>query len=119
MIVNELVSNSLKHAFIGRDKGEIQIKFRREENAECINSIEERGKEDCESTCFTLRVSDNGVGIPENLEIEDLDTLGFQLVTTLVDQLDGELELKRNSGTEFTMRFTVTEQNNQASAPAP
>jgi two-component sensor histidine kinase len=119
MIVNELVSNSLKHAFIGRDKGEIQIKFRREENGECINRIEESINEDCESTGFTLTVSDNGVGIPENLEIEDLDTLGFQLVTTLVDQLDGELELKRNSGTEFTMRFTVTEQNNQASAPAP
>ena len=54
-----------------------------------------------------------------DLEIEDLDSLGMQLVTTLVDQLDGELELKRNNGTEFTMRFTVTEKNNQASAPAP
>ncbi len=109
IIINELVSNSLKHAFIGRDKGEILIKLHREENAECISSIEERGNEDCESTCFTLTVSDNGVGIPENLEIEDLDTLGFQLVTTLVDQLDGELELKKNNGTEFTMRFAVIE----------
>ena len=56
-----------------------------------------------------MTVSDNGVGIPENLDIEDLDTLGFQLVTSLVDQLDGEFKLKRNNGTEFTMRFTVTE----------
>ena len=71
------------------------------------------------STSFILTVSDNGVGIPEDLDIEDLDSLGMQLVTTLVDQLDGELELKRNNGTEFTMRFTVPEQNNQASAPAP
>ncbi len=109
MIINELVSNSLKHAFIGRDKGEIRIKLRREENAECINSIEESKNEDCKSTSFTLTVSDNGVGIPENLDIEDLDSLGFQLVTSLVDQLDGELELKRNNGTEFTIRFTVTE----------
>ena len=76
-------------------------------------------KENCKSTSFILIVSDNGVGIPENLDIEDLDSLGMQLVTSLVDQLDGELELKRNNGTEFTMRFTVTEKNNQASAPAP
>jgi two-component sensor histidine kinase len=39
------------------------------------------------------------------------------LVTTLVDQLDGELELIRDNGTEFTIRFTVTEKDNQASAP--
>ena len=70
---------------------------------------EESKNEDCKSTSFTLTVSDNGVGIPENLDIEDLDSLGMQLVTSLVDQLDGELELKRNNGTEFTMRFTVTE----------
>ena len=58
------------------------------------------------------------MGIPENLDIEDLDSLGMQLVTTLVDQLDGELELKRNNGTEFAMRLTVTK-NNQTSTPTP
>ena len=79
---------------------------------------EECKSEDCKSTNFVLTISDNGVGIPENLDIEDLDTLGLQLVTSLVDQLDGELELKRNNGTEFTMKFTVTEKNNQASTPA-
>jgi PAS domain S-box-containing protein len=100
IIINELVSNSLKHAFAGRDKGEIQIKLSRDKNGESKN-------EDCMHTNFILSVSDNGVGIPEDLDIEDLDTLGMQLVTTLVDQLDGELELKRNNGTEFTIRFTV------------
>jgi PAS domain S-box-containing protein len=100
IIINELVSNSLKHAFAGRDKGEIQIKLSRDKNGESKN-------EDCMHTNFILSVSDNGVGIPEDLDIEDLDTLGIQLVTTLVDQLDGELELKRNNGTEFTIRFTV------------
>ncbi len=103
IIVNEIVSNSLKHAFPGRDKGEIQIKLHREENGE-------NKKEGNKSTCFTLIVSDNGVGIPENLDIEDLDSLGMQLITTLVDQLDGKLELKSNSGTEFAIRFTVTEE---------
>jgi two-component sensor histidine kinase len=42
----------------------------------------------------------------------------MQLVTTLVDQLDGELELKRDNGTEFAIRFVVTEKDNQTSAPA-
>ncbi len=105
MIVNELVSNSLKHAFKGRDRGEIQIKLSREENEECIKCI----NEDC-STAYVLSVSDNGVGIPKNLEIEDLNSLGMQLVVTLVDQLDGKFELKSNSGTEFAIRFTVTEE---------
>ena len=108
IIVNELVSNSLKHAFPGRDKGEIQIKLHREETTE----LESEDSESI-STSFTLTISDNGVGIPENLDIEDLDSLGMQLVTSLVDQLDGELELKRNNGTEFTIRFTVTEKKNK------
>jgi len=98
MIINELFSNSLKHAFPGRAKGEIQIKLRREENKiDC-----------CKSTGFTLEVSDNGVGIPENLEIEGLNSLGFQLVASLVDQLDGEFDLKNDNGMKFTMRFAVT-----------
>jgi two-component sensor histidine kinase len=42
----------------------------------------------------------------------------MQLITTLVEQLDGEFELKRNNGTEFTVRFTVIEKNNQVSTPA-
>jgi len=49
------------------------------------------------------------VGIPESLDIEDLESLGLQLVVSLVDQLDGELELKRENGTEFIIKFTVTD----------
>ncbi len=114
IIVNEFFSNSFKHAFPSRSKGEIRIKLSREENGECIRCI----NEDCKSTNFILSVSDNGVGITENLDIEDLDTLGMQLVTSLVDQLDGELELKRNNGTEFIIRFTVTEKDNQIGTSA-
>jgi two-component sensor histidine kinase len=47
----------------------------------------------------------------ENLEFEDIESLGFQLITTLINQLDGELELQRNNGTEFTTRFTVEEKS--------
>ena len=106
MVVNELISNSLKHAFPDRDKGKIQIKFCREKKVKCINCIEESKNENCNSTSFTLTVSDDGVGVPENLKIEDIESLGLQLVIFLIDQLDGELELKRNKGTEYTMRFT-------------
>jgi two-component sensor histidine kinase len=63
IIVNELVSNSLKNAFTGRDIGEIRIKLRREES------------ESDESTNFTLTISDNDVGIPENIDIEEILTL--------------------------------------------
>ena len=105
IIVNEFVSNSLKHAFPTGNEGEIRIELHREKNEECITN-----DEDC--TTFVLTVSDNGIGIPDDFEIEELDSLGMQLVNTLVDQLDGELEIKRDNGTEFTVRFTVTENNN-------
>ena len=108
MIVNELVSNSLKHAFSGRDKGEIQIKFCREKTRECINRKEESKNEGCKSSSFILTVLDDGIGILESLDLENPDSLGIQLVTTLVDQLDGKLDLKRNEGTEFTILFMVT-----------
>ncbi|AKB34788.1 sensory transduction histidine kinase [Methanosarcina siciliae C2J] len=111
IIVNELVSNSLKHAFAERDKGEISIKFCRENIGECRNDIEESKNEECKSANFILTVSDNGVGIPENLDFENLDSLGFQLIFSLVEQLDGEIELKRNNGTEFTIKFIVAEYN--------
>ncbi len=111
IIINELVTNSFKYAFSGRDEGEIRIKLHREEGESKIK--------DGKSTTFILSVADNGVGIPEDLEIEDLNSLGLQLVTTLVEQLDGELDLKRDNGTEFIIRFSVTENENPLSVIAP
>lgn len=96
IIVNELVSNSLKHAFPGCNKGEIRIKLQREESCK---------------TRYVLSISDNGVGMPDDINIKNLDSLGLQLVTTLVEQLDGMLELKRSNGTEFIIRFSVTGSN--------
>ena len=49
------------------------------------------------------------MGIPENSEIEGLNSLGFQLVASLIDQLDGEFDLKRDNGMKFAMKFTVRE----------
>jgi two-component sensor histidine kinase len=104
IIVNELVSNSLKHAFSGMDKGKIYIKLRREEDGEFINSREESKCDGLKSTSLILKISDDGVGIPKSIDLKNPTSLGMQLVTTLVDQLDGELELKRNNETEFTIK---------------
>lgn len=89
IIVNELVSNSLKHAFT-EGEGEIRIKLCREQKDNEIDRSR-----------FIMTVSDNGKGISENIELENLETLGLQLVSTLVDQLDGKIEIKRGHGTEF------------------
>ena len=113
IIVNELVSNSLKHAFREEDSGKIYINLRREKNGERINSREESKYKGCKSTNFILKVSDDGIGIPKSIDLENSKSLGIQLVTTLVDQLGGELELKRSNETEFTIRFTVTEERRQ------
>ena len=109
LIVNELVSNSLKYAFQGRDKGIIRIRLNREENGKTVSSKHENRKEGYRSTNFILTVSDNGVGISEGFSMEDSDTLGTQLVTALVDQLDGKIDLKKDSGTEFIIRFSIPE----------
>ncbi|KAF5046103.1 PAS domain protein [anaerobic digester metagenome] len=107
IIVNELVSNSLKYAFSGRDYGEIQIKLYREDSAEHENKEQRVIKESYGGTNVILIVSDNGIGIPEDFNLEDSSSLGLQLVKILVDQLEGQIELNRDSGTEFTIRFTV------------
>jgi len=107
LIVNELVSNSLKHAFPDR-KGEIKIKLYRELKGEYETEAGSKNG-DCTGTSFILKVSDNGAGIPEYLDMENPETLGMQLITALVDQLDGELEINRDCGTEFCIRFAIEE----------
>jgi len=98
IIVNELVLNSLKHAFNENQEGEIRIRLCREEmNHEISNPF------------FSLTISDNGKGIPENIELERVESLGLQLVNIFVDQLEGNIELKRNKGTEFRITFSVEE----------
>jgi PAS domain S-box-containing protein len=105
IIINELVSNSLKHAFANKDAGMIQIKLCRQKSQENKGNKAGNNSEYLKSTNFILKISDNGIGIPESFDLENPESLGMQLVTTLVDQLEGELELKRETGTEFTLQF--------------
>jgi PAS domain S-box-containing protein len=88
LIINELVSNSLKHAFPGDGDGAIKVSLRRNDKAE-----------------VELTVSDNGVGIPENVDFRKTDSLGLNLVNALVGQLNGKIELHRDQGTEFQITF--------------
>jgi PAS domain S-box-containing protein len=88
LIINELVMNALKHAFPGGRKGEIII------------SLQPSG-----DGRFILSVSDNGVGFPAGLDFHKTETLGMQLVTMLVDQLDGTISLEREPGTRFEVVF--------------
>ncbi len=107
IIVNELVSNSLKHAFPAGKSGEIYINLCKKESfaanydipGPCPSCMEKNGFH------YVLIVADNGKGIPEKIEFKNADSLGLQLVNILVEQVDGCMELKRNNGTEFTIWF--------------
>lgn len=88
LIINELVSNSMKYAFPSNTNGEIFIKLTEKDNN------------------FTFIVGDNGIGLPENINIEDTDSLGLQLVYTLIDQLDGKIEVINGIGTKYLINFT-------------
>jgi PAS domain S-box-containing protein len=98
IIINELVSNSLKHAFSDGRRGEVRINFHSKENPE--ENPQNEG-----NPGLMLVISDNGSGLPENIDINNSDSLGLQLVTTLVEQIEGEIELQREQGTEFRIGF--------------
>ena len=111
IIINELVSNSLKHAFPSGRKGEVCIKLcRTEENTEnksisnIINNIGAKSSVD-KNIQYTLVVSDNGLGFPENVDFRNTSSLGLQLVNILVEQLEGAVELENGSGTKFKIWF--------------
>jgi len=89
LIINELVSNSLKYAFSEGEKGEIAI---------ICYPIEEHN--------LVLIVRDNGVGLPADLDIKNTNSLGLKLVNGLVTQLKGNINLNSSSGTEFKIVFT-------------
>ncbi|MCQ1534900.1 PAS domain S-box protein [Methanosarcina sp. KYL-1] len=99
IIINELVSNALKHAFPEGTEGEIRIKIHR------LRSHNPENPESNGNSRLLLIISDNGSGFPENIDFENPNSLGLQLVNTLVEQIEGEIELKRKKGTEFRIAF--------------
>ena len=87
LILNELVTNALQHAFPPGEGGSLDIE------------VNQDGK-----GWITLRVADSGQGLPESMDL-DHGGLGFQLVRALTDQLGGVLELERRRGASFLLSF--------------
>ncbi|MFC1833099.1 PAS domain S-box protein [Thermodesulfobacteriota bacterium] len=87
-LVTELFSNCLKHAFLDRNEGEIKVFLK------SVNKNE-----------FELVIKDNGIGMPEDVDLKNPTSLGLDLVDTFVEQLKGEIEVRRDAGTEVRIRF--------------
>ncbi len=85
LIINELISNSLKYAFPEGKTGEVAI------------SVSKEGR------TLTVLFRDTGIGIPADLDWRNTPSLGLRLVITLIDQMNGTVELDRSAGTLFTM----------------
>jgi two-component sensor histidine kinase len=89
LLVNELITNALKHAFPDRREGLVEVSLAARERL------------------ISLSVKDNGVGLPPDFDLEQSRSLGLQLVSTLARQLDGSIEIFRSGGTTFRVSFAL------------
>lgn len=95
LLVNELMTNAYKHAFPdewineNRREGKIDISVRKETEKN-----------------FLLLIADNGVGLPANINISNVESLGLKIVNSMVAQLGGSIEISSNNGTQFKIYFT-------------
>jgi PAS domain S-box-containing protein len=89
LILNELVSNALKHAFPEGEEGEINIRMRSEDKR------------------VTLTVQDNGIGFPGSIDLTNLKSLGLELVNLLVGQINGKIDMRVDGGTTWTITFPL------------
>lgn len=88
LIINELVSNSLEHAFPDREKGKIILTLKKTKNAKLL-----------------LDVYDNGKGFPEDIDYRASETLGLKLVSTITKQMDGKITIEKNKGTHVIITW--------------
>jgi two-component sensor histidine kinase len=94
LIVNEIVTNSLKYAFPDKKTGNVSVSF---------------GKDNDE---LKLIVEDNGIGFPMDLDFRNTNSLGMQLVNSLTEQIKGNIKLERDEGTKFIIDFKEKFYNN-------
>lgn len=93
LIINELISNALKYAFKGKEQGRLDVQ---------VKSQKEKLK---------IVIADNGKGLPENIDYRNTESLGLQLVVTLVEQINGKIALETKKGTKFTIEFVPPRTN--------
>ncbi len=89
LIINELVSNVFKYAFPGDTRGRLDVLI-----------------ENIYGDRYVLTVRDNGIGLPDEIDIHNLDTLGLEIVAALVAQINGTIEVRRHNGTDFKVEFS-------------
>ncbi|HEX4353061.1 MAG TPA: histidine kinase dimerization/phosphoacceptor domain -containing protein, partial [Polyangiales bacterium] len=90
LIINELLTNALKHAFTDGRSGGVAVQLSR-----------------LPDDRFELCVSDDGIGLPSGFDPANTNSLGLELVFTLADQLDAEVTVERTEGTRFRFRFAA------------
>ncbi len=96
LIINEIVSNALKYAFVDKTvEGEITLKMK------------------TSGDYLELKIGDNGKGLPQNIDYRNTESLGLQLVVTLTDQLGGTIELDLKKGTNYTILFKHNQVKNR------
>jgi PAS domain S-box-containing protein len=100
LIVNELLTNSFKYAFNGKDKGNIHIKL-----TPFLNAAED------ETQKWELIIEDDGVGLPESFNIKKASSMGSQIIQTLVDQIHARIHVSGNEGASFRIIFPGAESN--------
>ena len=92
LIINELVSNSLKYAF--------SSKYLKENICKISVKMEQQ-----EDNNYELIISDTGIGISDKIDFRQTESLGMQLIVSLTEQLDGTIELNKEEGTKFIIKF--------------
>lgn len=104
LIINELVSNSLKYAFPQSKQGLVNINFKLNEAQ--ISTLTPQQTELSEDRVMcVLTVADNGIGLPADFDLETTDSLGLQLVFNLTEQLGGTIKVNGNQGTFYEISF--------------
>lgn len=103
LIVNELLTNSIKYAFRGRSNGTITIDIELLDYVSLCDIRNSYSNDDIPEAVdfYLIRISDDGVGLPEDFELHESKTLGIQIVHDLVDQLNGSIKVYRENGTTF------------------
>lgn len=89
LIINELISNSLKYAYPGEKQGQLRISMNKK-----LNEI-------------VLTVADDGIGLGPDFKLGNLSSLGLQLVSMITGQIDGNMTISGNKGTSIEIRFKI------------